>query len=848
MPARAATVAVIGGGVVGCAVAHALARRGVEALVLEAESGLALGASGTNSGILHTGFDSEPGTLETRLILRAAELRERLLDELGVTAVRCGARLSRAHRRASTTPSRRCSRRAGVNGVEVARDSEGSLRIPGESITDPVAFVHALAGAALGGGAEVLLNARVLALRERGGAIELTLADGGTGARRGGGQLRRPVRRRCRGAGRRAAGPDLPAKGRVPRVPPARAAERDHPAGALGARQGRARLPDARRGPRDRRADRARARGQARLDGRARRERADLSSAREASTRRSRAPSSSTPTPACDRPGAAANYVIEPSRTLPRLLHVAAIRSTGLSASLAIGEHVAALLAEHAAIELGAERALPAAPDVPARRGRALVAARAARYHESRAMSAPLLLGIDEGTTAVKAALFDEQLNRFAASRREMPVAHPRRRLGRAGRRADPRRGDRRRRRAARARRRQGGDRRRARPPGRVGARVGGRRTLAHAGDRVAGQAPAGAARRRSTAASVARSRLPLDPYFSAGKLAWLLANDPAVQRARERGTLRLGTVDAYLGERLGGRFATDLSTASRTQLLAAGGRDWDEQLLQVFGLRRAVAAADRTDVRLARRASPRALEPCALALCAQLVDQQAALAGSGAVAPGELKASYGTGVFVLGRSEHDRPTRARCCRPSPGRRPIAAGGIGEVAGALDGGVFAAGSLLEWLAHGLGLAADAPSLVAARRRGARQRRRARAAGARRSRRAVVAAARARRDRRAARRRRRGARRARGARGDRLARRRHRRGLRRARAGRAPARRRRPDRLADAAGAAGRRRRAAGQRRRLRDDRARRRAAGRRRRRRLLERRRRRRAAAAAARA
>src|SRR3984893_3507263 len=91
--------AVIGGGVVGCAVAHALARRGVEAVLLEAERGLALGASGANSGILHTGFDSEPGELETRLILRAAALREELREELDVPVWRCGARLAPADER-----------------------------------------------------------------------------------------------------------------------------------------------------------------------------------------------------------------------------------------------------------------------------------------------------------------------------------------------------------------------------------------------------------------------------------------------------------------------------------------------------------------------------------------------------------------------------------------------------------------------------------------------------------------------------------------------------------------------------------------------------------------------------
>lgn len=89
-------VAVIGGGVVGCAVAHAFTRRGVEAVLLEADPGLALGASGTNSGILHTGFDATPGELETTLILRSVALRDELLEELGVVAWRCGALLQPA--------------------------------------------------------------------------------------------------------------------------------------------------------------------------------------------------------------------------------------------------------------------------------------------------------------------------------------------------------------------------------------------------------------------------------------------------------------------------------------------------------------------------------------------------------------------------------------------------------------------------------------------------------------------------------------------------------------------------------------------------------------------------------
>jgi glycerol-3-phosphate dehydrogenase len=123
-------VAVIGGGVVGTAVTLALARRGVRATLLEARDRLAGAASGTNSGILHTGFDSPPGELETALILRAAGLRDEVIDTLGIPVRRCGALL---HDRV----------------------------IAGESITDPVHFTRALAAAAQACGAEIRTGVRV---------------------------------------------------------------------------------------------------------------------------------------------------------------------------------------------------------------------------------------------------------------------------------------------------------------------------------------------------------------------------------------------------------------------------------------------------------------------------------------------------------------------------------------------------------------------------------------------------------------------------------------------------------------------------------------------------------------
>ena len=139
-------VAVIGGGVVGAAVTLALARRGISTILYEARDRLAGAASGTNSGILHTGFDSPPGELETRLILRAAQLREPVMDALGVPVRRCGAVVRGVE---------------AANGVAARRRADGALEIPGEAITDPVRFTRALAAAAQACGAEVRTGVRV---------------------------------------------------------------------------------------------------------------------------------------------------------------------------------------------------------------------------------------------------------------------------------------------------------------------------------------------------------------------------------------------------------------------------------------------------------------------------------------------------------------------------------------------------------------------------------------------------------------------------------------------------------------------------------------------------------------
>ena len=153
---------VVGGGVVGSATALALARRGLKVTLLEAEDELALGASGTNSGILHTGFDSVPGELETRLILDAAQRRDEVLDALGVPVLRCGAVMPGAPLEAASNAAR--------NGVPVRVRRDGALEIPGESVTDPVHSTLAFAAAAQAAGADVRTGVRVRRVG-RGGVV-----------------------------------------------------------------------------------------------------------------------------------------------------------------------------------------------------------------------------------------------------------------------------------------------------------------------------------------------------------------------------------------------------------------------------------------------------------------------------------------------------------------------------------------------------------------------------------------------------------------------------------------------------------------------------------------------------
>jgi glycerol-3-phosphate dehydrogenase len=169
-------VGVIGAGVVGCAVALALARRGVAVAILEAEPEAALGASGTNSGILHMGFDSAPGELETELLLASAGLRDRVTRTLGIPVLHCGAVMHPQDdvQRDLLAAIAAASRRNRVPIVE----RDGAIEIPGEAVTDPVRYTLALAGAAVRHRAELRTGWRVSALERDAAGLAIRAQHG----------------------------------------------------------------------------------------------------------------------------------------------------------------------------------------------------------------------------------------------------------------------------------------------------------------------------------------------------------------------------------------------------------------------------------------------------------------------------------------------------------------------------------------------------------------------------------------------------------------------------------------------------------------------------------------------
>jgi glycerol-3-phosphate dehydrogenase len=358
-------VAVVGAGIVGCATALALARRGASVTLLEAEAEVGMAASGTNSGILHTGFDSHPGELETRLILRSAKLRAPVLEALAVPVLRCGA-LLRPVKAGDWVAVRELAANAERNGVEVELRDDDSLVVPRESVTDPVACTAALAAAARRHGAELRTSFRVGSMAKDGESLRVESE--------GGDSLRCQAVVNCAGLGAdavaRLGGDDsfeiYPRKGEFMVYEPPGGEPLEQillPVPSEGTK-GVLVFPTV---------DGHVIAGPTAVDGEDKDDWSVRPQARElvASKASELLPDLLAAEPVASyaglRPaGRGVNYAIGPSKTCPGLVNVAAIRSTGLTASLGIAEYVSGLVEEHG-VALGPEQDLsPAKADAVA--------------------------------------------------------------------------------------------------------------------------------------------------------------------------------------------------------------------------------------------------------------------------------------------------------------------------------------------------------------------------------------------------------------------------------------------------------------------------------------------------
>ncbi|HJV67229.1 MAG TPA: glycerol kinase GlpK [Geomonas sp.] len=204
------------------------------------------------------------------------------------------------------------------------------------------------------------------------------------------------------------------------------------------------------------------------------------------------------------------------------------------------------------------------------------------------------------------------------------------------------------------------------------------------------------------------RTGLLLDPYFSGSKLGWLLDELPGLRGRAQRGEVCFGTVDSWLIFRLsGGRsHVTDLSNASRTLLFNIHTLQWDDELLRLFGIPRAMLpevlpSASRFGLTTPDTAGAE------IAIAGVAGDQQAALFGQGCLTPGMAKATFGTGAFVV-MNCGDQGTCGEGVLTTIGWQLP-----GEpVQYALEGSIFIAGAAIEWLKEGLGIIAGASEVEA----------------------------------------------------------------------------------------------------------------------------------------
>lgn len=205
-----------------------------------------------------------------------------------------------------------------------------------------------------------------------------------------------------------------------------------------------------------------------------------------------------------------------------------------------------------------------------------------------------------------------------------------------------------------------------------------------------------------------ARTGLLLDPYFSAAKMRWMIDHIDAVADAGDR--LMFGTIESWLCYKLtGGLHISDASNASRTSLMALDGQDWDPEMLDLFGVPETALPAIVDSYGCYAKTQP-GLFSVALPICGMAGDQQAATIGQARLTTGETKATFGTGAFILSNSGTAVPTSANRLLSTV---LFQENDVRHYA--LEGSVFVAGSLIQWMRDGLGIlqtAAETAQLAA----------------------------------------------------------------------------------------------------------------------------------------
>lgn len=203
-----------------------------------------------------------------------------------------------------------------------------------------------------------------------------------------------------------------------------------------------------------------------------------------------------------------------------------------------------------------------------------------------------------------------------------------------------------------------------------------------------------------------ARTGLPLSTYFSGPKIAWALEHVPGLRAAAEAGRALCGTIDAWLVWQLtggpdGGEHVSDVTNASRTQLVELATLAWDEQILAELAIPRAMLpriapSAEAEAFGRTRAGGPFGAE---IPVCAAIGDQQAALLGQGCFEPGEAKNTYGTGCFLL-LNTGELPIASRSGLLTTVAYQL---GAERAVYALEGSVAIAGAIVQWLRDNLGL-------------------------------------------------------------------------------------------------------------------------------------------------